>query len=282
MRVIGVIDLSRGRAVHARGGVRSAYESVRAAAGRPIHGEPRALARAYVEVLGLTDVYVADLDAIDASGRNPPQISKIRGEPHTATGRSTAAGPSVKEGGASVHPSIIREVADLATLWLDAGVSSIEGASRANEQGATRVVIGLETLDSIESLTAICADVGRERIAFSLDTREGRPVAPRLASSGLAPAALAAHAADAGVGAVIVLDLARVGSNRGPNTDLVRQVRAALPSCLLVSGGGVRDAGDLRRLREAGSDAALVATALHDGRLDADALRRVAQPSVSR
>jgi phosphoribosylformimino-5-aminoimidazole carboxamide ribotide isomerase len=47
----------------------------------------------------------------------------------------------------------------------------------------------------------------------------------------------------------------------------------------LVAGGGVRGADDLARLADAGCDGALVATALHDGRLsaaDVTAARRIA------
>ncbi|MDE2121341.1 MAG: histidine biosynthesis protein, partial [Betaproteobacteria bacterium] len=40
--------------------------------------------------------------------------------------------------------------------------------------------------------------------------------------------------------------------------------------------GGVRDAADLLELRELGLHGALLASALHDGRLDAAQLRRLA------
>jgi len=38
----------------------------------------------------------------------------------------------------------------------------------------------------------------------------------------------------------------------------------------LLAGGGVRDPGDLRELAQLGCTGALVATALHDGRLTAE------------
>jgi len=78
---------------------------------------------------------------------------------------------------------------------------------------------------------------------------------------------LAAAAAEAGASAVIVLDLARVGMRRGVDVDLLRRIRAAVPKAELVVAGGVRGLSDLAAAAAAGCDAALVATALYDGRI---------------
>jgi uncharacterized protein related to proFAR isomerase len=42
---------------------------------------------------------------------------------------------------------------------------------------------------------------------------------------------------------------------------------SALPGAAIYAGGGVRDDGDLRTLESAGAAGALVATALHEGRI---------------
>src|SRR5207247_8071355 len=65
MQVIGVLDLLGGLAVHARAGRRESYAPVATIAGSRIEpGDALAVARAYVDRLGLTDLYAADLDAI--------------------------------------------------------------------------------------------------------------------------------------------------------------------------------------------------------------------------
>jgi phosphoribosylformimino-5-aminoimidazole carboxamide ribotide isomerase len=150
-----------------------------------------------------------------------------------------------------------------APLWLDAAVRSVAGAEEALTLGASRVVVGLETLPTFEALTATCAAVGGDRVAFSLDLRDGVPIGAQGADTIM----LAARAADAGAGAIIVLDLARVGMGGGVDVALVRRVRAAAPSVQLLVGGGVRGVEELARLADAGCDGALVASALHDGRL---------------
>jgi HisA/HisF family protein len=239
MRVLGVIDLLGGLAVHARAGRRESYAPVTSVAGSPIEpGDALALARAYVDRLGVAELYVADLDAIT---RGLPQDTRIT--------TLTASG---------------------APLWLDAAVSSADQARRAFRLGAARVVVGLETLSSYDALEEICAAVGGERVAFSLDLRNGEPVVTSDRISPGEPAhIIAGRAAAAGAGAVIVIDLARVGTGTGLDLGLVSQVRNAVPGLTLMAGGGVRGPDDLTRLADAGCDGALVATALLDGRLAA-------------
>jgi phosphoribosylformimino-5-aminoimidazole carboxamide ribotide isomerase len=67
VRVVGVIDLKAGAAVHAVRGERERY--------RPL-GDPLALARRY----GLEELYVADLDAIAGDGDNDAAIRALARE----------------------------------------------------------------------------------------------------------------------------------------------------------------------------------------------------------
>jgi phosphoribosylformimino-5-aminoimidazole carboxamide ribotide isomerase len=227
-----VIDLRRGRAVHARGGRRDRYAPVVELPGARIDGDAAALTRRYRD-LGVLAVYVADLDAI--------------------------------EGGAPQDALVAAIAEEGVPLWLDAGVASGARAQDCLSLRAERVVVGLETLPSWAALHEVCAAVGGERVAFSLDLRNGAPVAAETIAG--APEHLAKVAVDAGVRAVIVLDLARIGQAAGIDVTLIARIRAAAPGVTLVAGGGVRDHADLRRLRDAGCDAALVATALHTGTL---------------
>jgi phosphoribosylformimino-5-aminoimidazole carboxamide ribotide isomerase len=234
VRIIGVIDLLGGRAVHAQGGCRLGYRPVRAVARAPVDGDPAALSRVYVDRLGLRELYVADLDAI---GGGAEQDEATRAA-------ITTGGP----------------------VWVDAGIATVAQAQRAADRGAAHVVAGLETLVSFDALRAIAASVKGAGVAFSLDLRNGRPVA----HAGLrddTPESLARRAVDAGAGAVIVLELDRIGSGRGVDLALITRMRRAVPGAMLLAGGGVRDGEDLRRLAEAGGDAALVGTALHTGAL---------------
>ena len=66
---------------------------------------------------------------------------------------------------------------------------------------------------------------------------------------------------------VIVMCLDRVGADAGPNTKRLQQLRRLSPASQLYAAGGVRDLDDLLRLRQLGVSGALLASALHDGRI---------------
>jgi phosphoribosylformimino-5-aminoimidazole carboxamide ribotide isomerase len=231
MRIIPVIDLRAGEAVHGIGGDRARYEPVKSALTASL-GDALALAQAYVTMLGTSELYVADLDAIE---------------------------------GEAAQYGIHHRLSRIARSWIDAGIKSEMDACALVDAGADRVVVGLETLPGLEVLQAIVSRLGADRVAFSLDLRDGAPLASAEALRAMTPRELARRAVDAGVETVIVLDLARVGGSRGVDEAMLCDVRAALPGVDLIAGGGVRDQSDLDRLAAAGADGALVATALHRG-----------------
>ncbi len=232
---MGVVDLLAGRAVHARGGTRGNYRPVQKVASTSIEpGDAVAMAQTYAN-LGITEMYVADLNAI--LGREP---------------QDEAVGALAKSG---------------LPCWLDAAASSVNAARHALDLGASRVIVGLETLPSLQTLDDICTALGKGRVAFSLDIRNGEPV--RSFGSTATVQSIATRAAQAGVGALVVLDLARVGSGAGFDLELLVRVRAAAPSVTLLAGGGLSGLDDVRSLAEIGCDGALVATAVHDGRFTA-------------
>ena len=131
----------------------------------------------------------------------------------------------------------------------------------------TGIVAALESSADPRALNAVYEVLGPERGIFSLDLAQSRP----LAAAGwgdAGPEELASIAWGIGFRRLIVLDLARVGSGEGPGVEaLCRTLRDRYPALELIAGGGVRGPEDLQRLADCGCDAALVATALHDGRL---------------
>jgi phosphoribosylformimino-5-aminoimidazole carboxamide ribotide isomerase len=66
---------------------------------------------------------------------------------------------------------------------------------------------------------------------------------------------------------VIVMTLARVGGGAGPDVARLAAIRSIAEGRELYAAGGVRDAADLAELGAAGAAGALVATALHQGRI---------------
>ena len=92
---------------------------------------------------------------------------------------------------------------------------------------------------------------------------------------------LAALAIAAGTMNLLVLDVGRVGTGAGVDVGLLAALRRRFPEVRLLAGGGVRGRDDLERIREAGCDGALVATAFHTGRIGADDVRELDGPAQS-
>ena len=240
MRVIPVIDLKSGAAVHAVRGERERYRPLRS---RIVAGsDPVQVTRVVREELGLDELYVADLDAI-------------------------AGGPA--------QCQLLAALGHEARVMVDAGVSEVAAVRLLLELGAARVVIGTETLADQSALEWLRAELPDAPLVLSLDLRAGRVLSPDAELARLAATEALGRLGHCGVREVIVLDLARVGSGAGPDVALVRELRARFPELELLAGGGVRDVADLRALGEAGAAGALVATALHSGAIGPDELRRL-------
>ena len=228
MRIVPVLDLKGGIVVHARRGRRAEYAPLRSPL---VEGcEPIAVARALLAVCRSSALYVADLDAL--------------------------AGNPVDE----VTP---RALSAIAETWVDAGATTPERTAALNRAGVARNVLGTESLGSNTDLEP---STGPPRV-LSVDLRQGRLISQDPALAGREPAAAAPRARALRVSEVLVIDLARVGSGAGPPLDAVAQLAKALPGVAIYAGGGVRDDGDLLALESAGAAGALVATALHEGRI---------------
>jgi len=137
-------------------------------------------------------------------------------------------------------------------LWVDAGFHDRAATEAFADAGLGRPVIGSESQRDADLVRAL-----GDRAVLSLDSR---------GAARLGPAAL--HE-DAGLWPrdVIVMTLARVGADAGPDLDGIRDVRRRAPGARVHAAGGVRGPDDLAALAQAGAAGALVATALHDGRL---------------
>jgi HisA/HisF family protein len=235
MQIIPVLDLMGGVAVHAVRGERARYAPVAGVLGS---GEsPLALAQAYRDVLGCTQCYVADLDAIVQQGDNTSLVAAI-----AALGLE---------------------------LWVDAGVADAVGAQQLLALGVARIIVGSESLTSTAQLRALIHALAPQQLVLSVDLKGGVLRAPAPLTT---PSELVALAHQLGITQIILLDLARVGAAAGPPLDLLLALRPQFPGVQFYAGGGVRGPADLDALRQAGAAGALVATALHRGALTARSL----------
>src|ERR1043165_3737030 len=251
--IVPVLDLMQGQVVRAVAGWRASY--------RPIESrlvgsaDPVAVAQAFRSAFGFTELYLADLDAIQG---NLPALPVYQ---------------SLREMGFQ--------------LVIDAGLRTAhdEILDQLLESRCDRIIVGSETVAGPTEMRQIVERAGLERIAFSLDLQADRPIGgasrwPRADAPSIAELAIS----EFGIHRLIVLDLASVGIGAGVSTvGLCRRLKSAHPDVHLSTGGGVRNIDDVNRLLDAGVDSVLVASALHDGGISlADVARLRQQQSAIR
>src|SRR5262245_49050595 len=234
MYILPVLDLLNGVIVRGVGGKREEY--------RPVvsqlvgSADVLSVARVFRDQLGLTRLYVADLDAILHQRPNREIYSALGHEGFE--------------------------------LLVDAGLRNVDSAESVLAAGATSVIAGLETWPGPDELAALCRAVGTDRAIFSLDLKNGRPLGDLSRWRTVDPLAIAMGPVQAGIAELIVLDRVQVGIGGGVTTaDLCGRLLDSFPNLRVVTGGGVRDVTDLQALAAAGINGVLVASALHDGRL---------------
>ncbi|MFM2065611.1 MAG: histidine biosynthesis protein [Pseudomonadota bacterium] len=273
MRIVPVIDLMDGHAVHARRGNRATYAPIQSA---------------LVAGSAPVDVAAALLDAAAAAqarlqaDQPAAAVRQVDGEAAgVAAGVAAGAGDRKDAGehlyiadldalqGRACQAGLVQAILaarPALTIWLDAGFASATAArallARLGPAGArVQPVHASEALADPATLAEACGGAARQGAILSLDQRGSAKLDPAgcWTRPGLWPDDL------------IVMTLERVGAASGPALDVLAEVaeraRAVGHRPRLWGAGGVRDLADLRLARAAGAAGWLIATALHAGTL---------------
>ena len=226
------MDLHNGTVVHAIKGERDQYLPVKSVLCET--SDPVDVARAFRDQLGLSEIYIADLDAIMGRGS---------------------------------HREIINRLArrEKMEVLLDAGTADPRTIQDLLALGIKNVIIGAETLPSWEVLLDICAITPGKAPIFSLDMRSGKVLSRSRQLESMSPLEILEKIKETCVKEVILLDLDRVGTQMGIDHALVDEVRRQFQEISLIVGGGVQQAGELETLKSAGVSGVLLASTLHLG-----------------
>lgn len=241
-RLIGVIDVRGGKAVAAIAGDRANYQ--------PVRGGDVVAMLAWYRRMGLTQFYVADLDAL----------------------MGVALMGQVPMGGVrqwAVLDTVVDTLTPDESLWWDAGWTATTPAGEfarladACDRGKVTLILASESMQSSTSLnhfadvSAWAPDRITRTISLGLDFRSGRFLGDG------EPADWVSAADSIGIRRGVILDVAAVGMRSGPTAlALCGELSAGEPTWTWISGGGIRDRTDVQRYRDAGCAACLIATAL--------------------
>lgn len=156
--------------------------------------------------------------------------------------------------GTGHHANLIKDLQikfpDL-EIWLDAGFSTPEAIKGWNDT-KIRLVLGSESLKSVDDYQQLRAACHAYPI-LSLDFKSQAFLGPQalLEDSDLWPNDL------------IVMNLDQVGSEAGPDFNLLRLIQNKSPQASICAAGGVRLAEDLVMLGKQNIAGVLIASALH-------------------
>ncbi|HLC09352.1 MAG TPA: HisA/HisF-related TIM barrel protein [Methyloceanibacter sp.] len=158
--------------------------------------------------------------------------------------------------GVGNHFDLCRELAVAlldTTLWIDAGFGDLSDCTFWLPLGTT-LVIGTESVLSLDDWNDLKLNIGNN-LVLSIDIgREGYQGPENIfTTSELWP------------DRVIAMNLPRVGTEEGPDLDLLNDIVARAGDRAVYAAGGVRNIDDLDIIASSGAQGALLATALHDG-----------------
>jgi phosphoribosylformimino-5-aminoimidazole carboxamide ribotide isomerase len=240
MQIIPVIDIRNGMAVRAVAGSRAQYRPL--VSRLTTSTEPAEVLKALQNEFGCGQCYVADLDGIE--GRN-------------------------------VNRCTLAEMARTGVrLMLDAGIESVDEAEQLLDLGIAQIIVSSESLPEISCLPSFLEVCGRPSVVFSMDLKHGQLMSVDPSIKDLSLLELVSKVVRHGITQIVVLDLAAVGTGTGiPTLKLCSEIRQRWPELTVISGGGVTSRNCLESARQAGLDGLLIASALHDGRLNAEILQ---------
>jgi phosphoribosylformimino-5-aminoimidazole carboxamide ribotide isomerase len=157
-------------------------------------------------------------------------------------------------------------------LMVDAGIADITKANEVLATDVPKIVVGSETLTSLDFLGQAAKAFGKDKIVVSIDLKQGKVLSASKAVAQMDAVSFAQELGKVGVKQIILLDLDRVGTEHGINLPLLQTLIEKTGVEVLV-GGGIRNLKELEKLRELGVSGALLATILHNGKLEVDELK---------
>jgi phosphoribosylformimino-5-aminoimidazole carboxamide ribotide isomerase len=261
MEIIPVIDLLNGNVVQARHGDRQHYPPIRSSLCKG--SEPLAIVQALLELYPFKQLYIADIDAIQKRGNHRQIISEIRARyPHLQ-------------------------------IWLDAGIGSVEDLNAWNGLAVTWVIgsESLHTMDDYTNLMRQCGEnhteenYGEENNSEANHGEANNSEEDHILSLDFTVAGYQGPAELLSVSAqwparVIAMTLGHVGSNLGPDFQLLAELVNRKAPHKIYAAGGVRHMADIQQLCENGVDGALIASALHTQQINAAELNRILSPDA--
>ncbi|KXS40269.1 MAG: histidine biosynthesis protein [Methanolobus sp. T82-4] len=225
-RILLVLDIFNRTVVHAQGGNRHEYKAIHFSSRICNSSDPIKV----VETIKPREVYIADLNLLEDIGKREKNFE------------------------------VMEDIAKKSRTMVDPGISSPSETDDILEIVQT-VVLGTETA-SLETIREVAA-AHPGRVVVSIDKKNGKILSsdPDMPDD---PFEIVRILNDLDLQDIIILDLDRVGTSSGVDSQFLSKIVSISDHNVLL-GGGVRNKEDIETLERIGIKGALVATALHNG-----------------
>lgn len=227
-----MIDLLNGVVVHAKQGARTQYRAIQSSLTSSSH--PVDIVKSFMALYPFKTLYIGDLNA----------IQKL-----TNTGQC--------------HQQILEEIHQLfpqLTLWIDAGVNDATKVKKWHKP-YTKLVLGSESFTSLSQYKTLIAALNNSYV-LSLD----------FLPEGYAGPAELLQDSQYWPKQVIVMTLAKVGTNAGMDNNAINATANKVQNHHVYAAGGIRDLNDLIQLKQLSVHGVLIASALHNLQLSSQDL----------
>jgi phosphoribosylformimino-5-aminoimidazole carboxamide ribotide isomerase len=182
-----------------------------------------------ISAISPSQVYIADLDHIQRLGDNFGMIKKISGRTKTMVDIGVK---NLEDSGTCA------KIAD--TVIIGTETASLEVIEKAAIQFPGRIIVSIDMKNGVVLTTDTKMDKRPEKLIKKLNEFQ--------------------------LLEIIILDLGKVGTSSGIDKDLLKKMVEISSHSILV-GGGIKDLADIDALKETGIKGALVATAVHNGKI---------------
>lgn len=147
------------------------------------------------------------------------------------------------------------------------GIRTAEAAGRLLDGGVSRVILGTAAIKVPEIVKEAVSLFG-DKIAVGIDVKDGYAYTDGWEKTGgIKAVELAQRMESLGVRCIIYTDISRDGMLGGPNLDAMEKMKGSV-GIEIIASGGVSSLEDVRKLRDAGMDGAIIGKALYTGAID--------------
>ncbi len=227
-RIVFVLDIYNRTVVHAQGGNRQNYQPIHKSSVLCNTSKPIEV----IDAINPKEVYIADLNILQGIGEHDTNFNDIR--------------------------AVLQKVKTM----LDPGISSLSDIGDTLSL-ASSVILGTETA-SMDTISRAASEFPG-RVNVSIDIKNGRILTrdPNMPND---PIEVIGMLNNMDIRDIIILDMDRVGTSSGVDAQFLSTIAASSNHDVLL-GGGVKDMSDIESLKDIGLKGALVATALHNGKI---------------